>query len=362
MRLTLLITLLMLACSLRAQNIEFENILVSDETKTQEITGSFGRELAKKVSFVNFNGFITNEFFIPKDGSTTFDNHYFNLFFSSQLNEHIFIEAQLEYEHAGKEIELRYAFADYKFTDIFVIRTGKFLVPAGVFNEYKYPEYITKTVSRAWVNREITPSAWGEVGLQVRGTFKVNQLNPYYAIYVVNGLHGEPGDNIRDMRGNDRDSKGGNDNKAVGGALGLRNSRLNTALNYYSGKYTTDNALNLEIFGASFYYTAPKYSIWSEFHIANQDNYNTNDEIITNNKMGFYIQTGLFVLPKLEPVIRYDQIGYDSDLDNNRSRWTFGLNYYLSQTAVCKINTELINSDLTPETDALIGFQLAIGF
>ncbi|TRX60302.1 hypothetical protein [Carboxylicivirga sp. M1479] len=363
MRLGFSIIFLTFCYTLSSQNnLDFVNISVSDETKTQEITGGFGSELAKKVSFVNFNGFITNEFFIPKEGPTTFDNHYFNLFFSSQLNDNIFIEAQLEYEHAGKDIDLRYAYADYKFSNAFVIRTGKFLVPAGVFNEYKYPEYISKTVSRAWVNREITPSAWAEVGIQLRGTVKLNNINPYYSIYAVNGLHGEPGVDIRSMRGNDRDSKGGNTNKALGGALGLRNSRLNAALNYYSGKYTADNVLNLEIYGASFYYTASKYSIWSELHKAAQDNYTTDGEIITNDKLGFYLQAGLFVFPKLESIIRYDQIDFEQEGANNRKRWTFGLNYHLSQTAVCKVNYEIINTDLDSDTDELIGFQLAIGF
>ncbi len=342
--------------------MDFANISVAKETNTQEITGGFGSQLAKKVSFVDFNGFITNEFFIPKEGATTFNNHYFNLFFSSQLNEYIFIESQLEYEHAGKDIVLRYAYADYKFSNAFVIRTDKFLVPAGVFNEYKYREYISKTVSRAWVNREISPSTWGEVGIQLRGTVKINNIKPYYSNYVVNGLHGETGDNIRGMRGNDRDTKGGNTTKTFGGALGLRNLRPNVVLHYYSGRHTTDNVLNLEIYDASFYYTASKYSICSELPKATQDNYTTDGKIITNNKLRFYLQAGLFVLTKVESIIRYDQIDFEEERADNRKRSSIGLIYYLCQSEAYKVNNEKINSDLDSDTDELIGLQLAIGF
>jgi hypothetical protein len=332
------------------------------------MTGGFGSDLAKNLSFVNFNGYITNEFFLPQEGTSYFDNHYFNVFISSQLTDKIFIEGQLEYEHGGQDIDVRYAYADYKISDALVVRSGKFLIPAGQFNEYLYPEYLSKTISRAWVNREISPSAWAEVGVQVRGQISTSsELTPFYAAYLVNGLAGASGDGIRDLRGNMRDNKTGNLNKAVGFSIGTEiGSDITISTNYYTGKYTEDNELNVAILGASFYLDKEKYSIWGEYHMANQESYldesTPSNGSSTLNKKGFFLQGGYMITEKLESIARYDAIDLDGDLDDNRSRVTLGLNYYLAKTAVVKVNYELINDDGENLDDNLFGVQLSIGF
>ncbi|WP_421765516.1 hypothetical protein [Ekhidna sp.] len=356
-----------LSCTfVMAQDDDFDATV--DEDKKKTATGGFGADLAKNVSFVNFNGYITNEFFSAQGANTTFDNHYFNIFISSQLTDRIFIEGQLEYEHGGKDIDVRYAYADYKVSEAFVIRSGKFLVPAGQFNEYLYPEYLNKTVSRAYVNREIAPSAWGEVGVQVRGRLGDNsEMTPFYAVYVVNGLNGDSGSGIRDLRGNDRDTKGGNDNKAFGGAFGVDfGDDITVAANYYSGKYTPDNELNLAILGASFYMNKEKYSLWGEYHMANQEAYNDATDPTSGftelKKNGFYVQGGYMITDKLEPILRYDAIALDGAPDADRSRITLGANYYLAETAVVKVNYELVSDDGADLDDNVFGVQLSVGF
>lgn len=349
-----------------AQDDDF-NVTV-EEDKKKATTGGFGADLAKKVSFVNFNGYITNEYFVPQEGTKTFDNHYFNIFVSSQLTDKIFIEGQLEYEHGGDDIDIRYAFADYKFSDAFVVRSGKFLVPAGQFNEYLYPEYLTKTVNRAWVNREISPSAWAEVGVQIRGRLNsTGNATPFYSAYVVNGLSGDSGAGIRSLRGNSRDSKTGNDNKGVGAAFGVDvGDDITISANYYSGKYTLDDELGLSIIGASFYMDKDKFSIWSEFHAATQESYNDPTDVTLGsfdlNKNGFYVQGGYMLTDKLESILRYDAINLDGVADDDRSRITIGANYYLAETAVFKVNYELVSDDGADPDDNLLGFQLSIGF
>lgn len=345
---------------------DFNAEVTEDNRKTA--TGGFGADLAKNVSFVNFNGYITNEFFAAQKSNTTFDNHYFNIFISSQLTDKIFIEGQLEYEHGGQDIDVRYAYADYKISEAFVVRSGKFLVPAGQFNEYLYPEYLNKTVSRAWVNREISPSAWAEVGVQLRGRLGSNEdAMPFYSVYVVNGLSGATS-SIRSLRGNSRDTKnGGNDNKAVGGAFGVDlGSDITLSANYYSGKYTEDNKLNLSILGASFYMNKEKFHIWGEYHMANQEAYADYTDASLGSfdlkKNGFYLQGGFMVTDKLEPVVRYDQITLDGAPEGDRSRITLGANYYLAKTAVVKVNYELISDDGVDADDNVFGVQLSVGF
>ncbi|MEO9871851.1 hypothetical protein [Ekhidna sp.] len=366
-RLFVSITTILFCHFIYAQD-DFDATVEEDKEKTA--TGGFGADLAKNISFVNFNGYITNEFFATQsDDNSTFDNHYFNVFISSQLTDRIFIEGQLEYEHGGQDIDVRYAYADYKVSDAFVIRSGKFLVPAGQFNEYLYPEYLSKTISRAWVNREISPSAWAEVGVQVRGRLSsLGSATPFYSVYVVNGLSGESGDGIRNLRGNARDSKGsGNENKGFGGAFGVDiGDDITLSTNYYTGKYTADNELNLSIIGASFYMDKEKFSIWGEYHMAKQEAYlDATDATLGSadlNKSGFFVQGGYMITDKLEPIVRYDAIKLDGAPEGDRSRITFGANYYLAKTAVVKVNYELISDDGIDEDDNVFGVQLSVGF
>ena len=51
-------------------------------------------------NFISINGYVTNEYFLneKKGVPNTFDQHYFNLFVSGELNERILAEIQLEYE------------------------------------------------------------------------------------------------------------------------------------------------------------------------------------------------------------------------------------------------------------------------
>lgn len=351
-----------------AQEEDEFNATVTDDNK-KSATGGFGADLAKNISFVNFNGYITNEFFSQQNANTTFDNHYFNIFISSQLTEKIFIEGQLEYEHGGDDIDLRYGYADYKVSEAFVIRTGKFLVPAGQFNEYLYPEYLNKTVNRAYVNREISPSAWGEVGMQIRGRInEESNMTPFYSVYVVNGLNGDSGAGIRSLRGNSRDTDGGsNDNKAVGAAFGLDiGDDITVSTNYYSGKYTGDNQLGISILGASFYMDKEKFSIWSEYHMATQEAYVDATDVTQGSfdlsKSGFYLQGGYMLTDKLEPIVRYDAIKLDGAPEGDRTRITLGMNYYLAKNAVAKVNYELRSDDGTDVDDNVLGVQLSIGF
>ncbi|MDW3192976.1 MAG: hypothetical protein R8G66_11450 [Cytophagales bacterium] len=363
---TIILVVLSLQVSGQDKN-EFDVTIEEDKRKSS--IGGFGADLSKNASFVNFNGYVTNEFFAQQNRNSTFDNHYFNVFISSQLTDKIFVEGQLEYEHGGDDIDLRYGYVDYKVSEAFVIRSGKFLVPAGEFNEYLYPEYLNKTVSRAYVNREISPSAWGEVGVQVRG--RINDeanVTPFYTVYVVNGLNGDSGAGIRSLRGNSRDTDGGsNNNKAVGASFGIDiGDDITISSNYYSGKYTGDGELNLSIFGASFYLDKEKYSIWSEYHFANQEAYNDPSNVAlginTLNKQGFYIQGGYFLTKKLEAILRYDAIELDGAPEGDRNRITFGANYHVAKNAVVKVNYELRSDDGADADDNLFGLQFSIGF
>lgn len=350
-----------------AQDDEFDATIEEDgKEKGKGRVGSFGKRLASISNFVSLNGYVTNEFFYKQDAPSTFDNHYFNVFVTGELNDRILAEIQLEYEHGGEDIQARYAQIDFKLlpnSDALILRTGKFLTPAGEFNEYLYPEYLNKIINRAYVNREISPSAWAEVGIQLRGMLNTQDsgalARPYYSLYIVNGLQGASGDGIRNLRGNNRDK---NDNhKAIGGNLGVEiGENFNVSANYYSGKYSDDGQLGLSIFGFSGHYDNGAVSIYGAYHMANQE-LDGGGEL---KKNGFYIQ-GAYKFPfKLEPMIRYDQIDLDdaTNLEGNRQRFTFGLNYHIFQNTVIKCNYDIISDDGADIDDNILSLQFAVGF
>lgn len=328
-------------------------------------TGSFGTALSKYPTLININGYITNEFFYREDGQTYFDNHYFNTFIGAQLNDKLSAEIQFEYEHAGNDIGARYAQLDYKITDGLIIRTGKFLMPAGDFNEYLYPEFIHKSISRPWAEREIVPSAWAEVGIQLRGKFEAgrygNIFNPYYAVYAVNGLQGDQGSGIRSLRNNSH--SGNNDSYGYGGSFGAEiGNYFNIYSHLYNGKYTETEDFSLMIAGGGLSYDNDAFSFYGAYHIANQEVYASDSSTVTLNKSGFYGQLAYKIAKKIEPLVRYDAIALDGSPEGDRTRITIGLNYYIRKNANIKFNYELISNDGVDAEDNLIGAQISIGF
>ncbi len=320
--------------------------------------GGFGYRLSENQSESVIHGYTTNEFFhYQKDGKpSSFDNHYYNVLLGSNIGSNVVAEIQLEYEHGGKDIDARYAQLDYKFNDAFVIRTGKFLTPINTFNEYLYPEYINKAISRPYINREITPSAWGEVGIQARGKVAASEeLDVFYSAFVVNGLEGNEGSGIRGLRGNMQD-KNARD-KAVGGRLGAAISGLEFGAGVYNGKYTADGQQNLFIGAFDAVYNTERMSIWGEYNMANMQAGDT-----TINRNGATILFSYLVTDRIEPVLRYDFINLDSgNLDDDRARIYIGANYNFSNTMSFKVGYEIVNSKGTNPADNVLSFQLALG-
>ncbi|MCF6241079.1 MAG: hypothetical protein L3J74_07020 [Bacteroidales bacterium] len=342
---------------------EFSTNILNEEKTNKGAEGSFGKSLSQLSSFVSLNGYATNEFLFYENGVNTFNQHYFNLLASAEISNHIFAEIQLEYEYAGSSLEARYAQIDYKFNDLFILRSGKFLVPAGEYNEYLYPEFISKTTNRAFVNLYIIPVSWGDVGVQLRGQLKLNKnskFRPFYSFYVINGLKSMDGStDIRNMRGNFLDTLSGT--LAYGGNLGAEiGDFFNFQFNYYKGDYDPNGELDLSLFGSSLGFDNNKLSFYAAFHAAKQ-------EVILNGqdnelfKYGFYALAA-YKYKNFEPVIRYDQIRLDGLDTDDKDRWTFGLNYHFYENCVIKVNYELIKNKGVDLEDNLFSIQLAVGF
>ncbi len=350
---------------LSAQDVSLDELLEMDLEKLVELqssgrgdVGAFGYRLGTNESSVQIHGYVTNEFIDQQESTSTFDNHYYNLFVGTSLGEQIFAEIQLEYEHGGDDIAVRYAQVDYKISDALIFRTGKFLVPINTFNEYLYPEYIYQSISRPFINRNIAPTAWAEVGAQLRGTFELsNNLNGYYSAYIVNGLEGDEGGDIRAMRNNNRDRN--NDNKAIGGRLGVRSSELEVGAGIYNGAYTEDGEHNLTIVSFDAGYTLEDLTLRAEYGIGRL-------ETSTGNivRTGMAVSAAYLIAKKFQPVGRFDFMNWDDPTNPtlDRNRIYLGFNYLLSNTMNAKIGYEIIGNDGEDVKDNVLALQVALGF
>lgn len=351
--------------------IDLDALLEMDLEKVLDIqsagrgqVGSFGSRLSTGDNKVNVNGYVTNEYIDAQNGTSTYDNHYFNVLVGSQITKQVNAEIQLEYEHGGEVIQARYAQVDFKLHDAFVIRTGKFLVPINTFNEFLYPEYINKSISRPFTNRNITPTAWAEVGVQVRGQIKLGKkITPFYSIYSVNGLEGEAGADIRGMRNNSRDKN--NDNKAFGGRLGFTSTfGLEAGAGVYNGKYTADGKDNLFISAFDAGYANNNLTLRAEVNMANIEATDTSNVQTDTDRFGGAFQASYIIKKHYEPVVRYDFIDYgdSSNPSSNKNRIYIGFNYLVSSTINIKTGYEIITNEGTDVDDNVFAVQFALGF
>jgi hypothetical protein len=275
----------------------------------------------------------------PDNSEFFFDNYHFNLIAMGKLYKNLFASGEVEYEHAGEEIMLEYAFLSYTGFKNIRISAGKFIVPFGRFNKDLHPTWINKMPDRPLGMDNVFPQTYSDVGIWISGAAAVSGgTRIVYDAFVVNGLLGEDGGDIRDLRDNDREglSAGGRDNnKAFGGRLGveLGPQGLDVGASVYTGNYfddPTDN-LTLTLFGADAAYAYKGLEVRAEAVFASQDA--TAGDL---KKKGGYAQAAYLVRGRFEPVIRFSLKDMPGE-NNDQRRLSFGGNYYVSANSSVRL-------------------------
>lgn len=293
--------------------------------------GTYGTNLAKRPSFVSLNGFADMEFDLRQQGGLSFKQETVELFVSSQLDEKIRTEFNIQFEDGAAETDIEYAFLDYEFSEKFILRIGRFYLPTGDYNEYTHKQYIHKAVDDP-LTISVSPSGWSDTGMQLRGKLKKSGKSvPYYAIYFVNGLQGVAGSSMETLEnGLFLDN---NKDKAFGGQFGIEwNERFYVSGNYHKSRYDSATQLSANVFGLSSGYDNGKFYIAGEAHYTKLES-NLNEFINLN---GLYVLAA-YRLKSLEPVLRYDQSKIGSI---NSHRVTYGFNYYLPKSGFIKVSYE----------------------
>jgi len=301
----------------------------------------------------------------PDNSEVFFDNYHFNLIALGKIYKNLFASGEVEYEHGGEEIMLEYAFLSYTGLRNVRITAGKFIVPFGRFNKDIHPTWINKVPDRPLGMDNVFPQTYSDVGLWVSGAAALSPgTRVVYDAFVVNGLMGEDGGDIRDLRDNDRDdlSAGGRDNnKAFGGRLGVEvgPAGFDLGASAYTGNYLDDPATNLTLtlFGADAAWSHRGLEIRGEAIFASQDA--TGGSL---KKKGGYAQAAYLIQGRFEPVVRLslkDMPGEDDD----RRRFSFGCSYYLAPSSSVRLayHVNMESEGFVTNNNAAVA-QFNIGF
>lgn len=333
-------------------------------------------------SGVMITGYIDLEYKDAQNAVSSFDNIHFEPIFLGMVGDNLLTEVALEWEHGGEEkAEVEYAQIDYLFNDYITFVGGRFLVPFGVYNERLHPTWIAKLPTRPLPENDIVPVGWSEVGVQLRGAVPLRINLPFteyakldYTTYVINGLEGTEGAGIRDLRGNTRDN---NQNKAVGGRVGLTFlPHLDLGFSWYKGDYTTTNNRDLTMLGLDSAFYWDNLTIRGEYVTADQE-VGALSGLTDLKKEGFYVEGAYFLsaipLPfmnKTELVAQYSEENLDTFststqlLDSSdKHRWAVGLNYYIKDAFRFQMAYNFNAEDKGTKTkDNEVIARLALGF
>ncbi len=300
------------------------------------------------------------------DAEFSLDNHHFNIIVLGKLTDALFAAAEVEFEHGGEEVALEYGYITYTGVKNLRISAGKFIVPFGRFNKDLHPTWINKVPDRPHGFSNILPQTYSDVGIWLSGGTPAGAggARLTYDLFVVNGLLGEDGGDIRDMRDNDRDrlTAGGiDDNKAIGGRLGLEFAPqgFDIGASAYFGNYFDDPATNLTLamFGVDLAYHYEGLEFRAEGVVADQES--TAGDL---TKKGGYAQLAYLIQSRFEPVVRFslrDMPGEDQDA----RRLSIGSSFYVSANAVVRLaySKNFEDAGFEADNDRVIA-QFALSF
>ncbi len=297
-------------------------------------------------------GYGSMEYLNPQGGIQTFDAHNLNLIVVGKLRGDLFVAAEVEYEHGGEEIALEFAYLAFTRWRYVNVVAGKFVVPFGYFN-VAHPAWIQKVPGRPFGLDNVFPTGYEDVGLMLRGGLPAGYLSRVtYDVWVVNGLAGPNGADVRDMRDNLEDV---DQNKFAGGRLGfVARMGLDVGASIHTGKYDPADDLTITFFGADARYERSGFEIRGEYVQANQD-------VIGGDikKRGGYGQVAYLVRRTIEPTVRVSQKNFPSEV----REYSVGFSVYPSDLGALRlfyrVNEELGRAETR---NNLFTAQLTVGF
>jgi hypothetical protein len=328
--------------------------------------------------------------FEARNGEVSTFSASFNPIFLWELTPKLLFDGRLEIEPSGggTNVNLVNAQISYLLNDYIALGAGEFFSPSNVFVERFEPQWINKLPDRPLaIYHGLLPNI--SVGAQVRGGFPIGPTRANYAFYVSNG----PVLNNFDARTagtlDFNSYTDNNDNKAVGGRVGFLpipgvevGYGFETSKPGFQGTTFSDlqalvQSVDLEITRDSDLLRG-RINLFAQYAWSHVDHavYDPDGSLgfgplaFTSKQDGGYAEIAyrptkvdIDFIRNLEMIFRWDHLSRDpSGLgDPWETRWTLGLNYWLSPSTVLKAAYEWDQPSGEPNRNALF-IQTAMGF
>lgn len=291
----------------------------------------------------------------------SFQNLRGGLFFAGDLGEKFDFMFEMGLKSESK-LEMEQASVGFKLAVESDLRLGLFLVPFGKYNESNRPHQTA--LVRAPLNLAgVTPSSWRDIGLVVRG--RMGFLR--YAAYLGNGLGEKDGAAAGQL------FKDNNKDKGKGGRLGfIAGQGFEVGVSYYSGKYDETNALRLTLEGADLTWISNDYEVRGEFTKAVWKNPAGAPD---GRSDGYFVLMALN-FGKLQPVVSFQRLNRGESSPGARllvseegpetlglrSRWAFGLRFFMSPTFLVKAEYDMNKEKGPALRNNIVQIQAAFSF
>jgi hypothetical protein len=328
--------------------------------------------------------------FEARNGNVSTFSASFNPIFLWELTPKILFDSRLEIEPSGggTNVNLVNAQISYLLNDYIVLGVGEFFSPSNVFVERFEPQWINKLPDRPiGVYHGVLPNI--SVGAQVRGGFPIGPTRANYAFYVSNG----PTLNTFDARTagtlDFNSYTDNNDDKAMGGRVGFLpipgievGYGFETSKPGFQGTTFADvralvQSVDLEITRDSDLLKG-RINLFAQYAWSKVDHavYDPDGSLgfgplpLTAKRDGGYAELAYRptkidsdFIRNLEMIFRWDHLSRDPSGfgDPEETRWTLGLNYWLSPSTVVKAAYEWDKPRGERNKNALF-FQTAMGF
>ncbi len=317
-----------------------------------------------------------------KDDPAQMDFHRMVWGMSYSWDERISLHAEVDFEHAAKEIELEFAYLDFLIRPEFNLRAGVVLMPVGPLNEFHEPPRFF-SVERPYLQRTVIPTTWQEGGVGLFGTLG-EDFN--YRAYLVSGLDSKgftAKDGIRKGRTNGGDAP--NEKFAWVGRLeyiGVPGLSLGTSV-YHGGANqdpTSDVDIDVTLLEGDIKYTRSGLdfqAMYAQIDIDNPDKIvgQTVGEKIAgwNVELAYHLSAlDPDTQQDLVPFVRWESFNtqeatpaaaYAADPANDRKVFTVGLAYYPIPDVVVKADLETWeDADNNDTGEEKRRFNLGLGY
>ncbi len=384
-------------------------------------TSAFAQSSGESSSFGPRNTFLVSGYaFVnavnPEDGKSSFGTGFSPIFLWKSQDKLLF-ESELEFEQedGATEVTLEYAQIWWLASDYLMLGAGKFLNPNNHFMERLHPTWINKLPTMPFGvsgHGGVQLLAGTQLGAQLRGGMPLGSGKFTYSVYVSNGpsLNAEedheedpamtsvPGPRAsaaseEEEAGHGVSSPGtlnfsntsdNNDDKAYGGRIaflpvpelevgyGFETAQAGDDGTEFSNVRTLNHSADLSYVRTSKALKG-RVDLRGQFIFLDVDNPDAHPLEFENESVAWYGQVafqptnvGNSILSNTEIVFRYDQIDLpeDAPLNEDRSRISVGLGYWLTPSAVVKVAFEAVTTDHEDGDETLntIIAQMTMGF